>query len=128
MTKQPISRIAQFRVSRRRSTALAFLFVFALGCGQKSQPAAAPAKAAADAPTDQSLTTEQYVELGLPAPDRPWTGEEMTQAAEVLSRIAAGGAERLPRYRSERSGEVFARLTSADNLEVVTRDSLPATV
>ena len=100
--------------------------------GEKSRrehPAAAK-EVAADKqranPPDQSLTTAQYIERGLPAPDRPWFGTDMKRAAQVLVAIAAKDPAELPRYKSPRSGEVFARLVAAEqNLKLARDKSLP---
>src|SRR5919109_1579901 len=73
--------------------------------GQKSNAPADP-----KAPRDESLTSEEYIRLGLAAPDRDWTGNDMVEAEKVLASLAQKGYRQLPRYKSERSGEVFARL------------------
>src|SRR5262245_1697923 len=61
------------------------------------------------APRDTSLTTEAYVRRGMPKPDHAWSPAELEQAKRVLQLLDQG---EYPRHRSERSGEVFARLTS----------------
>jgi hypothetical protein len=88
--------------------------------GQKSNAPADP-----KAPRDESLTSEEYIRLGLAAPDREWTGNDMVEAEKVLASLAQNGYRRLPRYKSERSGEVFARLTSPRNLDLFRNRSLP---
>jgi hypothetical protein len=69
-------------------------------------------------PDDHSLTAAEYLKLGMPATDRAWGGEEMRRAATTLAAMAKDDAGRLPRYRSERSGVLFARMTSSQNLEI----------
>jgi hypothetical protein len=69
-------------------------------------------------PDDHSLTADEYLKLGMPAADRAWSGEEMGRAAKALATLAKDDAGKLPRYRSERSGVLFARMTSLQNLEI----------
>lgn len=69
-------------------------------------------------PDDHSLTAEEYLKLGMPATDRAWSGEEMSRAASALAAMAKDDAGKLPRYRSDRSGVLFARMTSLQNLEI----------
>lgn len=82
-------------------------------------------KAAAEPPTDKSLTLEEYIQLGVPAHDRIWSGNDMVQAAKTLVKIAQKGAGHLPRYQSEKSGEMFERLTADDNLDMSRNPSTP---
>ena len=103
---------------------------FALGCGnerpEKNTPAViAPAAAPPPAvPNDKSLTTAEYVQLGMPTPDRVWTGRDMDQARKVVSKLAGEDASKLPRYESPRSGKVFARITNPDALASFNRPEL----
>jgi hypothetical protein len=76
-------------------------------------------------PTDKSLTLDEYIEAGVPAHDRSWSGDDMTRAANVLVAIAQKNASQLPRYGSQQSGEAFARLTADDNLDLYRNRSLP---
>ncbi len=80
-----------------------------------------------DAP-DQSATAAEFRRIGIPDWDRIWTGEDMAQAEEVLSRLSQRGFQYFPRYESERSGAVFARLTSLDNLKPFTDSKVPLSV
>lgn len=41
----------------------------------------------------------------------------MADALKVLTALARGGPQKLPRYKSGRSGDVFSRLTSRSNLQ-----------
>ena len=121
-----------------RSLALALVPLVLTGCGNdnpppvSSEPTAQPfERATASRPvplpeTDQSLASEEYIRLGLPAHDRPWSGLDMVKAEEVLTSLATSGNRRqLPRFESERSGEVFARLASTENLDLFKDQSLP---
>jgi len=68
-------------------------------------------------PPDYSLMPDEYIQLGLPAHDRSWEAEDMARAAKVLTSLFQSDPRRLPRYRSERSGRVFDRITTAQNLQ-----------
>ncbi len=76
-------------------------------------------------PADKSLTLEIYIEAGLPAHDRNWSGDDMTRAAKILAAIAQTDTGHLPRYRSQHSGAAFERLTANDNLDMYRSRSLP---
>jgi hypothetical protein len=71
------------------------------------------------------LTADEYLRLGLPAQDREWSGDDMGKAEKVLASVAQKGYRQLPRYKSERSGEVFERLTSPQNLDLFKNRTLP---
>jgi hypothetical protein len=86
----------------RTSSVLAAIF-FAVTIASVAQPAA----------NDQSLTIERYMELGIPSPDRIWGAEEYAQTAFVLSSLPK---DELPRFNSARSGALFARMVSTENL------------
>lgn len=77
--------------------------------GQVTTPSVAP---------NHSLPSRAYIERGLPAADRDWTGEDYAQAATVLKSLATNDATQLPRYASPTSGAVFARIVSLDNLKL----------
>jgi hypothetical protein len=65
---------------------------------------------AAGAARAEDWVTRDYVAAGVPDPVRVWSLPELRQAVDAIGRAAAGHAERLPRYRSTRSGVLFARL------------------
>lgn len=77
---------------------------------------------------DRSLTTSQYIKLGLPKCDRPWSSSDMSRAAKVLTEIANRDARELPRHQSPKSGQVFARITADDNLDGLRKKSFPVTI
>lgn len=91
------------------------------------QPGGQNSNAPADpkAPRDESLTSEEYIRLGLAAPDREWSGNDIVEAEKIFASLAHKGYQQLPRYQSERSGEIFARLTSPQNLNLFRNRSLP---
>ncbi|MEM9273744.1 MAG: hypothetical protein AAGA80_12375 [Cyanobacteria bacterium P01_F01_bin.143] len=76
-------------------------------------------------PSDESLTLDQYIEVGIPAHDRIWSGEDMTRAANILTEIAQNDPGHLPRYQSPNSGEAFDRLIADENLDLYRNRSLP---
>jgi hypothetical protein len=114
---------------------LALLALVGSGCSDSSTPPSTPADqpnapkggspADPKAPSDESLTAEEYLRLGLPAQDRDWSGDDMVKAEKILASLAQKGYGQLPRYKSERSGEVFARLTSPQNLDLFKDRTLP---
>lgn len=66
---------------------------------------------------DESLTSEQYVQRGLPSPERRWDADDYQQASKVLGALAKESLRRLPKHGSAKSGAVFARLVAPENLE-----------
>lgn len=110
------------------------LAIVTAGCGSKPAPVAKSPEANASKTTgtvpainqgDGSLTPEEYVRYGMPAVDREWSGDDLTRAEGVLSGLSKRGYQILPKYQSERSGEVFARMTSVKNLELLRNKSQP---
>lgn len=107
------------------------------GCGDSADSAAstdndpplpvAPASAH-EVPADNSLPLKDYLDAGVPAHDRNWTGSDMQQAAEALGKLTKEDATLLPRYQSPRSGKLFARITAADNLELYENQISPIEV
>jgi hypothetical protein len=94
-----------------------FLFLFLSVCHRAS---AAPPSVAAD----HSLAPAAYIELGVPAPDRTWTGEDYTQAVRIFKQMAEADPTKLPRYGSPTSGALFERLVSADNFALLANGDL----
>jgi hypothetical protein len=66
---------------------------------------------------DQSLTPDEYVKAGISAWDAPWSATEMAAAATILTKIADTNPKQLPQYESPKSGALFARITSRENLD-----------
>lgn len=96
------------------------------GSAQVSQPQPqSPSKPAPPAAEDRSLGLEQYVALGVPSPDRLWSGEDYALALQALSALAEKNPAELPRYRSTRSGALFARLTSFENVDSIRKLQFP---
>lgn len=63
-------------------------------------------------PDDSSLTLTDYYDLGVPALDDPWNGEEHRDALSVLATVER---RHLPRHNSARSGELFERLVATQS-------------
>lgn len=79
-------------------------------------------------PDDHSLPLDKYLEAGVPAHDRNWTGSDMQQAAEALGKLTKEDAALLPRYQSPQSGKLFERITSAENLDLYQNEQSPIEV
>ena len=105
---------------------------FAPGCGNeqpdKSAPVAVAPAPPPPLPGDKSLTPAEYVQLGMPPPDREWAPDDMAKAANVLAKLCQDTPAKLPRYQSPRSGAVFARITSDENRRFFANDSPPTDV
>ena len=107
----------------------------ALGCGPSSERKSrepsrtgpfqsASQQSDAAMPADRSLSTEEYRKLGVPAPELAWSADDLLKVAKALEKLAEKDFQQLPRYESNRSGKVFARMTSADNLEQIKQSTL----
>jgi hypothetical protein len=79
-------------------------------------------------PSDRSLDMDSYIAMGIPAPDRVWNSEDMARVADVLTKLAAKDAGRLPRFKSQRSGRLYDRITSSEDLAQFRDRSLPIDV
>ncbi len=112
---------------------LGLIIVAVGGCGKKTSATILPAGTQASTPEqttpkpvagpDLSLTRDEYIRAGVPAPDRTWSAEDMRDAVKALGMLKDTRA--LPRYKSGRSGDVFSRITSADNLRLYQDRSRP---
>lgn len=124
-----------------RAIFVSVIFSCSLGCGEKEvaiggiddikAAAVAPTSAAKTSPSkldppDHSLNTSEYLDAGVPAIDHPWTGIELTETLRVLKSISQSDASRLPRYKSDRSGDVFERITSEENRKPFSDESRSA--
>jgi hypothetical protein len=75
-------------------------------------------------PADHSLANDQYIGLGFPSYDPEWSGQDLTVAASKLKTLAADNPDQMPRYASDKSGKVFARIVSPENLKLYGDKSL----
>ena len=80
--------------------------------------AASKPQALRPVPTDGSLTLTQYIEAGVPAHDRAWSGAAMERAVSALATLAETDQTQLPRFESPRSGALFDRFISQENFEI----------
>ena len=65
---------------------------------------------------DVSLSLDKYVAAGVPAIDKPWGIAEYQAASNGILKLGSKW-EALPRFESERSGALFNRMVSAENLK-----------
>jgi hypothetical protein len=111
---------------RSHRVVVALIFAAALGVivGAQKQPAAQGRPAARPAgasdqnsrvPPDRSLSIKAYLDAGVPPLDRSWGAAQFASAAAALREIARDGETLLPRAGSRTSGQVWARIISADN-------------
>jgi hypothetical protein len=100
----------------RRNTAKVFTIAVSAGLAFTF-----PASGETRVPADRSLTLAQYIDLGMPSSEAGWTAAERSTARGVLRKLASQDPTRLPRFKSERSGALFEKLTQE---EVFRRDAL----
>ncbi len=74
---------------------------------------------------DESLKIKDYLEFGVPSPDRTWTSTEMATTAQILNTLKEKHPKSLPRYGSNKSGSLFDRIVSDDNLKQLKDTSIP---
>jgi hypothetical protein len=74
---------------------------------------------------DKSLSSDRYVKLGLPSYGRVWNSRDMTEAATHLEELFEEHPDQLPRFRSSKSGAMFARIVAPENLKPFRSESLP---
>jgi len=68
---------------------------------------------------DLSLTVEEYRKLGMPDQSKVWTNDDYINANITLSSLKANYPLSLPRKDSKKSGAVFNRLVSEENLSFI---------
>lgn len=117
------------------SFSLAFCLLLVAGCAENSsssskpeevvdEKSGTPAKIRDFCPRDKSYDFLEYRIAGVPDEEVVWSGEEMVEAVRGLYSLNLTNTERLPRYESEMSGEVFSRLTASENLKMYQDQSL----
>lgn len=142
-----------YQLSLLQICSLLAVSVFTLGCENKFDvppPADAPArtstvdKAVSDSAkygnaiisakpvaqpigpaSDNSLSLHEYLDAGVPSPDREWQSQDLMTFLRSLRNLDREIASVLPRHNSEQSGLLFARLTSDENLNFHRNKSLP---
>lgn len=75
--------------------------------------------------TDHSLTASEYQELGMPDYNKVWNMEDFSNAFYVLNTLKYNTPKALPVRDSEKSGVVFSRMISIDNLFFLQDETLP---
>jgi len=75
--------------------------------------------------TDQSLTLAEYKEMGMPDSDSIWSMQEYSNAFFVLNTLKYENVKSLPVRESEKSGELFSRMISIENLSFLKDETLP---
>jgi hypothetical protein len=121
------------RVMTRSKSAWLVLALLVPASSVRSHPGEPPAKSrpAPEMPRerelpseDTSLSLDAYIAAGMPAYNRTWTSSDMQKAYKVLKAVAKD-KRRLPRYGSDRSGKLFDRMTSEQNLASFEDPSVP---
>ena len=103
----------RMRFSSASACLLAFIIIARFSSvSALAQDVAAPVPAA-----DNSLTTDQYIAVGMPPIDKPWTFDQYDALATALQKVAKDDPTHLPRYMSPKSGDVFDRMISQENLK-----------
>lgn len=74
---------------------------------------------------DHSLTIKEYVKLGMPDHKKNWTNDEYISANITLGTLKINNPLAFPRKRSKKSGDLFMRLVSKENLSFTTNQELP---
>lgn len=115
------------RVATTRALCCMGVMVLVSGCGKPSPQTEIRAyeERPRREPRDPSLRLEEYVRDGMPSPDHVWSSGEMAKAASVLAAITAESAICLPRFESTRSGAIFARIVSPENLSPILDEKIP---
>jgi hypothetical protein len=72
---------------------------------------------------DYSLSIEEYQELGIPNPTRVWDPKDITNAGNALTELKWKNPYALPRKDSEKSGMLFRRMISLDNMTFLQDES-----
>ena len=75
--------------------------------------------------TDHSLTLLEYQDLGMPDYNSVWSMEDYSNAFFVLNTLKYGNLKALPVRDSEKSGVLFSRMISIDNLSFLQDEALP---
>lgn len=98
----------------RRTTIIIFLFLifFSIACKKESKQ-------------DQSLTIEEYRELGLPDNNVIWSYNDYVNTCKVLSNLKVFYPLSLPKKDSKKSGEYFMRIIDSENFSFLLDETIP---
>ena len=75
--------------------------------------------------TDHSYTLEEYQELGMPDYSSVWNFQDYSTAFAVLLKVKSEKPFALPIKDGQRSGVLFYRMISLENLSFLQDESLP---
>jgi hypothetical protein len=75
--------------------------------------------------TDHSLSLDEYRQLGMPDHKHVWNMEDYSSAFFVLNTVKYQNSKALPVRGSERSGILFSRMISMENLSFLQDVTLP---
>lgn len=75
--------------------------------------------------TDHSLSLDEYKELGMPDHNHVWNMNDYSSAFYVLNTLKYENPKALPTRESEKSGALFSRMISMDNLSFLQDVTLP---
>ncbi|GJM28046.1 MAG: hypothetical protein DHS20C17_06810 [Cyclobacteriaceae bacterium] len=75
-------------------------------------------------PADTSLSLDNYLDLGLPDPENVWGFDQFNQAFSTLTRLKIDSPFALPLKTSARSGMIYDRMVSIDNLSFLQDTSI----
>jgi len=73
---------------------------------------------------DYSLTLEEYKEMGIPDPKKVWDIAEVGIAIDVFSGMKWDKPYNLPRKGSKKSGVLFDRMISLENMQFLHNDTV----
>ncbi len=73
---------------------------------------------------DYSLSLDEYAKMGMPSVDKAWDSEDFLYANDVLSKMKWGNPGGLPKKDSKKSGALFTKLISLENLTFLKVDTL----
>lgn len=74
---------------------------------------------------DYSLEKEKYVSLGMPDHTKKWNSDDYGEANITLGTLRNEAPLSFPRKYSKKSGEVFSRLVSEENISFVYDTTIP---
>ena len=74
---------------------------------------------------DPSFTVEEFLEIGMPAPDSIWGLGDYQNACSVLDNLKTFRPYTLPKKESKKSGIYFDRMINVENLAFLMDESAP---
>jgi len=74
---------------------------------------------------DYSLSQEEYQKMGIPDHNRVWTFNDYSKTFGALSKLKFNKPFALPAKDSKRSGELFNRMISFENMSLLQDESIP---